>query len=194
MRAIEIKTKILKDIILKSGGKVRIFPTLNTGEELGYQYIFKDSSSVSYQYFPYTPSGFQHFDIDFNTDSLALEKLKYVVQLTMIYTSSYDGDSGLRELLFIVKGVDELGNYRDITYDKSICSFNYRKLFKPEEIYSSGTYLTENTDVSYYHVNIAESEGVLDFERVNDLWDLYGYIFMSDREFMTIYDGNIFYV
>jgi len=144
--AIDDKVQVLREIIEKNSGKVKIYLAPNVGEKLidgktlsyGYQYAYSTLKKI----LPPTTiaSEARYIVIDLSKDSkgnyidsLTKMKLQYVVALSMAYAPSQSNRKNTMDFMFIMKQYSE-----DITYEyeKAICIFDRNKFYKLNEIYS----------------------------------------------------------
>ncbi|KKL80094.1 hypothetical protein LCGC14_2008260, partial [marine sediment metagenome] len=165
------KVKELSSIIKENGEKVRLYTTIGIDKgSSGIQYIKPDAAGEHFIYLDRTSSQSEphYYEVDFSKGELqALRILEKVVSLSM----SYSIPNFFKDFLFIMKGVDENGDYYDYTHTGMICAFNGQRFFTDNELFSQERYEPIGSpDYEYYQVTINSMEGVFNLEDANIGW------------------------
>lgn len=133
----KLKKLILSDdIMTATGGKVRIYPTIDMSDK-GYQFLLSDHYDNSHEYIP---KGSKidltggYFEVDFSnpasSDFFILQHIALLMdtgKLSFIMTKADDNSIELKNSLI---------GYREMVIKEMICAFNREGFFKPSEIFS----------------------------------------------------------
>ena len=187
-QGIDLKVKILREIIKQNGNKVKIFTGLNINNEFGVQYILPAQEGDQFSYLPRTytddisPS---YFEIDFDTNpNFAESQLRFIASLLTKMSGS------INNFFFVMKPFSSTVDSQEM-----ICAFDFRKLFKIDEIHSPKTYVlssesSKKYNYEYKRIVLSSDVGSFDFSKVNNLWKVYAYFLpvIARQNFLDIYD------
>jgi hypothetical protein len=187
-RGIDLKVKTLRDIIKQNGNKVKIFTGLNINNEFGVQYILPSSTGAQFSYLPRTDTDDispSYFEIDFDTNpNFAEKQLRFIVSLL----TQMSGE--INNFFFVMKPISSTIGSKEM-----ICAFDFRKLFKIDEIHSPKTYVTSNEasvkyNYKYKRIELSSDVGSFDFSKANNLWEIYAYFLpvKPNQNFLEVYN------